>query len=256
MTDSWYYAEGQNSRGPVSLAELMAALARTADPRRVLVWRQGFDNWKPVELVDEVTAQLPPPPAPKPVPPPPPPGPPAAPRAVPPPAPPRAAAIADAAGAAMPAAATPHLAGIGGWLIFIAIGQVLGPVRTGIALVKYYTSEVNGDFFTEYTLTFYGELLMNVAFLAFMIITAVFFFRHSRLFPRLFILELVLTATLPLIDMLWAAVTVSAVSGTNIADLLSLDPQDIGQVVATVIIGPIWIAYILRSRRVANTFVK
>src|SRR5262249_14111274 len=116
--------------------------------------------------------------------------------------------------------------------------------------------EVNGEFFTEYPVTFYGELLMNVAFVAFMIVTAILFFRHSRLFPRLFILELILTATLPLIDMVWAAVTVSVVSGTDVVDLLSLDPQDIGQIVATVIIGPIWIAYILRSRRVANTFVK
>src|SRR5205085_2313653 len=108
----------------------------------------------------------------------------------------------------------------------------------------------------QFPLTFYGEILMNVAFLAFMICTAVLFFRHSRHFPRLFIVEWILVATLPLIDMLWAAGTVSFYSGQSFTDFLSLETQDIGQIIAAVIIGPIWIAYILRSRRVAKTFVK
>jgi type IV pilus assembly protein PilA len=35
-----------------------------------------------------------------------------------------------------------------------------------------------------------------------------------------------------------------------------LEPKDIGQSIAYTIVGGIWVAYILKSKRVANTFVK
>jgi hypothetical protein len=43
MTELWYYAEGEEARGPLSLSELVPLLARIADPRRVMVWRHGFE---------------------------------------------------------------------------------------------------------------------------------------------------------------------------------------------------------------------
>jgi len=57
MADLWFYAEGGQQRGPISISELLTLLARVADPRRVLVWRQGFENWKPVEEVHEILAR-------------------------------------------------------------------------------------------------------------------------------------------------------------------------------------------------------
>ena len=62
MTDFWYYGEGGQARGPVSHAELISLLARIADPRRVMIWRDGFKDWKAVEEVHEVAQQLFPPP--------------------------------------------------------------------------------------------------------------------------------------------------------------------------------------------------
>ena len=98
--------------------------------------------------------------------------------------------------------------------------------------------------------------VLNVAFFAFSVFVAIMFFRHSWLFPRLYILQWILIAALPLIDAGWVAVTASAYSGESLSEYLTMDPKDIGQVIGAVIIGPIWIAYILRSRRVKNTFVK
>jgi GYF domain 2 len=46
MTELWYYAEGEEARGPLSLPELVPLLSRIADPRRVMVWRHGFEEWK------------------------------------------------------------------------------------------------------------------------------------------------------------------------------------------------------------------
>ena len=65
MTEPWYYAKGEETRGPLSIAELVPVLARIADPRRVMIWRHGFDDWKAVEGAREVAQQLfrPPPPA-------------------------------------------------------------------------------------------------------------------------------------------------------------------------------------------------
>src|SRR5258708_19719630 len=73
MTDLWYYAEGEKTRGPLSIDELIPLLVRISDPRRIMIWRHGFDDWKPVEEVREVAQQLfrPPPrtPGPPPIPP-------------------------------------------------------------------------------------------------------------------------------------------------------------------------------------------
>ena len=54
MTEFWYYAEGAETRGPLSLDELLPMLARIADPRQVMIWRHGFEDWKAVEEVREL----------------------------------------------------------------------------------------------------------------------------------------------------------------------------------------------------------
>jgi hypothetical protein len=112
MTDLWYYAEGGEPRGPLSLNELVPLLARVADPRRVMIWHHGFDDWKAVEDVREVALQLvrPPPPL----------------RPTPPPVPPivRKPAV-DAADAAAFRNVKPELTGINGWLGLLAFGQVV-----------------------------------------------------------------------------------------------------------------------------------
>jgi Protein of unknown function (DUF2569) len=140
--------------------------------------------------------------------------------------------------------------GIGGWLILVAIGQVLGPLHTLVFLGAYLWRDLGSDLIDRLPLTVYCEMLLYAVFLAFTTCTAILFFRHSRLFPRFFIVELILMTIFPLIE--------TATIGTeeSFSDLLTLNTQDIVQIVSAVILGPIWIAYILRSRRVANTFVK
>ena len=111
MTDFWYYGEGGLARGPLSHAELIPLLARIADPRRVLIWRDGFEDWKAVEDVHEVAQQLfPPPPSGS-----------AQPPAV-------REPVVDAGDAAEFKTVKPELTGIGGWLAFVAFGQVVGLV--------------------------------------------------------------------------------------------------------------------------------
>jgi hypothetical protein len=46
MSDVWYYAEGEKSVGPLSLADLTAILSRVSNAKDVLVWRDGFEQWQ------------------------------------------------------------------------------------------------------------------------------------------------------------------------------------------------------------------
>jgi len=312
MTDLWYYGDGETPRGPVSLAELVTALGKMPEPRKTLVWRQGFPDWKPAELVPELSEQLPsaptpatapeppaphaaaspppsepePPPAseptpatpepsPQPAPSPPAPTPSFAPKpAAPPPAPPPAPAppsrpapppppvappppprVAPSYAATFVDAA-PDLVGIGGWLILVAIGQVLEPISALTAIGKYFWRDYYAGLADDFPVTVYSQTLFEASLFAFAVFTAIMFFRHSRLFPQLFIVQWILIGTLPLIETVWFAVVLSISFGESIWANLTMDAQDIGQVVGAVIWGPIWIAYILRSRRVANTFVK
>jgi hypothetical protein len=246
MSDQWYYAEGDTTRGPMSAADLVAALSTRPDPRKTLLWRHGFNGWQPAVLVPEIAAQLPPPPRPPPPPPPPlppPPGPPPQPR------------VATSTDAPTPDDAA-RLSGIAGWLVLVAIGQVLVPARTALDLGRYFVSDLDSELFQRFPVTFYGEIALNVAFTAFVICTAILFFGHSRKFPRFFIMEWILLAALPLIDAVWVAFTLSAYSAGSFADNFTIEPREGAQVVAAILFGSIWTAYVLRSRRVANTFDK
>jgi hypothetical protein len=107
MSELWYYAEGDEPRGPLSLAQLVGILSQVSDPRKVMVWRADFDDWRPAETVRELADQLfrPPPLKPK------------TPQ-VSPAGPPR---MREPAVSAVEAAAfkgvKPEPAGIGGWLV-------------------------------------------------------------------------------------------------------------------------------------------
>ena len=61
MEAIWFYQEGNQHRGPVSVEQLLAALLAAPDPRRVLVWHAGLAGWVEAGLVPEIGQQLPPP---------------------------------------------------------------------------------------------------------------------------------------------------------------------------------------------------
>jgi hypothetical protein len=54
MTDFWYYAEGNESRGPVTFDRLIEILSQVRDAREILLWRDGFEDWKPTHEVPEI----------------------------------------------------------------------------------------------------------------------------------------------------------------------------------------------------------
>jgi hypothetical protein len=66
MTDFWYYAEGDETRGPIPFDQLIKLLSQLPTPKGVLVWREGFAKWTAAENVREIAEKLiRPPPLPK-----------------------------------------------------------------------------------------------------------------------------------------------------------------------------------------------
>ncbi len=149
--------------------------------------------------------------------------------------------------------------GLGGWLILVGVGVCLAPIRLLFEL-RYYP-----DLFTDGTFAvltdpgfegyhpfwgplILGELAFNVLMLlATLLLVGLFFTRHHW-FPRFYILLLILSLLFIPID-IW--LTTLVLPGEVV-----LDNDSLGQLVRLVVSSVIWIPYMLRSRRVRNTFVR
>jgi hypothetical protein len=54
MNSTWYYTDGDNTVGPMSLTDIGAILSHVSNAGRVLVWRNGFTTWVKAEGVPEL----------------------------------------------------------------------------------------------------------------------------------------------------------------------------------------------------------
>lgn len=238
----WYYAEGAETRGPFSLAELVPLLSGIADLRQVKVWRHGFDDWKAVEEVREVAQRIVRPP-------------PSASASPPLPPPITRGSVVGAADAAAFKGVKPELKGINGWLGLLAFGQVLGIMRLIWSTGLYYTT-VDERAWERFPTLIWGETALNAAMICLSVYTAVLLFRHSRHFPRIFIWQMIFAICLPLVDLLWVALIISLATNTPFSAYLAIEPKEGARMIAGLIVSMIWISYVLRSRQVANTFTQ
>jgi hypothetical protein len=243
MSEVWYYANGRNRVGPLSKADLLQALSLMPEPSNILVWRIGLQDWQKATDLSELFPHVAtPPPLPPPIP------------GVPPVNIPAEPSV-SAEEASHFSHLKPDVSGIGGWLIIIAIGQVLGPLRMLVVIGEYF-EKLEPSVTQKFPVAIWGETIINVGLLIFSILTALLFFRRSRKFPTYFIWQWFLTIALPFIDAAWAAISFAAYTGQSPSEFATLSPEEVGRSIATAIIGAIWIAYVLRSKRVVNTFIK
>ena len=63
MSDVWYYADQSRRVGPLSRQEMKNVLGALPSPMDVMVWRDGYSDWRKVEFVPELwpRANIPPP---------------------------------------------------------------------------------------------------------------------------------------------------------------------------------------------------
>ena len=238
MADLWFYADGGQKRGPISISDLLTILAHVADPKRVLIWRHGFEQWKPAGDVYEIAQQLlqSPPPAPA-----------SSPVEI-----TRAPAI-PAEDAAASKNVRPELIGISGWLGLLAFGQMIGIARMVVSAAQYVQS-ISADMWSQFSIVFWGEIAMNVALIGLAVWTAVLLFMHSRRFPAFFIVQAICAVLMPLIDLFWVASIFSVGLDRPFGDFFLVSPLQIARFAVGAIGAAVWISYVLRSRRVANTF--
>jgi len=147
------------------------------------------------------------------------------------------------------------MTGISGWLALLAFGQVMGILRL-IFNVGQYVQSIDDKVWTYFPTVIWSEMLVNAAMIGFAIWTTVHLFRHSHRFPAFFIVQMICAVLMPLVDLLCVASFFSAALNRPFSDFFIIEPRQVGQTVVGAISATIWITYVLRSRRVANTFTK
>ncbi|SEP09798.1 Protein of unknown function [Rhodospirillales bacterium URHD0017] len=148
------------------------------------------------------------------------------------------------------ATAAKEYKGINGWLVLVALGQVVGPVRLIASLYEYYNQPDIGASFQAFPMLVGIEALMNTGYVALMLACTICFFQKRSIFPKLFIWEVVLGPALILLD---ALMVMAMLPSTNLDKLIDAETaKDVGRSVGVAVI---WIPYMLVSKRVKATFV-
>lgn len=145
-----------------------------------------------------------------------------------------------------PHPATEGPAGIGGWLLLVAVGLVLTPLVLLLRVVL--TAQVVGrldERFATLITWIRIEMLANTLLLLYALYLLYPFFRKLPSFPTLFIGFLALSLLVVMADAAAAVVIFE----------LPLDRGTIRDMARALIAALVWVPYMLVSRRVRNTFV-
>ncbi|MGX5828717.1 DUF2569 family protein [Mesorhizobium sp. 43Arga] len=140
------------------------------------------------------------------------------------------------------------LEGFGGWLMLLAIGQSLSPLRTLLELARSVKDYQRLITLPNGPLAVYGETALNLAFLVLQLVVLISMLRRSQHFPKLFICQWFAIPILFILDTVWISRTLSI----PMSQLLDGDTL-ISAVIAVATTG-LWAAYVYRSVRVRNTF--
>ncbi|MEO6926316.1 MAG: DUF3857 domain-containing protein [Rhodanobacter sp.] len=148
-------------------------------------------------------------------------------------------------------------AGIGGWLLLLAVVLALRPLVYASALVPLagVMSAETWSSLTTYGSSTYNamwaplllfELAANLAQLVFSLLLLVLLFKRRSSFPRLAVVLFVVAIVLPVGDLMLSGLMPG----------IKTTPDEISKAVGGALGVGIWVAYLLSSRRVKATFVR
>jgi len=156
-----------------------------------------------------------------------------------------------------PVDAPAGLNGIGGWLILLAIGQLLRPIsyiKTGFDLYPtmmdtdswgLLTDPTSSSYHSWWAPTLLFELFFNTAAFVFCILLIALFFAKRAAWPRVFVTFIVIGIIGSALDLFFIHQIPAATESGG---------TSIGSLIGGVIGALIWIPYAFRSKRVKATF--
>lgn len=139
-------------------------------------------------------------------------------------------------------------AGIGGWLLLLAVVQTLLPLKLIVTLVSD-----NRDYdpllaMPDGSIAVYGKTALLVAFVAFQGFVIVQMYRKKRSFRTLFLYQWIAYLGLAIMDVLLGIL----VLGLPIDDVFAAKPFQ--EAAGSAIGWGLWALYVFRSVRIRNTF--
>jgi hypothetical protein len=137
--------------------------------------------------------------------------------------------------------------GFGGWLLLLAFGVCLSPLRTLVDFVQAF-----GDYGRAWTVPngqtlVLFEVAINLALIALEVATMVAMLNRYRAFIKLFIWLWGVAFVLPLVDMVVTALLFPQVPSDEFV-------AEVGRTLLVTFIRGLWVWYLVSSVRVKNTF--
>jgi hypothetical protein len=137
--------------------------------------------------------------------------------------------------------------GFGGWLLLLAFGVCLSPLRTLVDFVQAL-----GDYGRAWTVPngqtlVLFEVAINLALIALEVATMVAMLNRYRAFIKLFIWLWGVAFVLPLVDMVVTALLFPQVPSDEFV-------AEVGRTLLVTFVRGLWVWYLVSSVRVKNTF--
>ncbi|UVK45159.1 DUF2569 domain-containing protein [Mesorhizobium sp. AR07] len=142
------------------------------------------------------------------------------------------------------------LVGFGGWLMLLAIGQALSPLRTLAELGSSSEGYNQLMLVPNGPMVVYGEVALLLAFLVLQLVVLVAMLRRSRRFKQLFLIQWLAIPVVLILDAAW----VSTVLEVPVEQVVTGDA--LAASIASFVLAGLWVAYVYRSVRVRNTFTR
>ncbi|HEY3222001.1 MAG TPA: DUF3857 domain-containing protein [Gemmatimonadales bacterium] len=147
-------------------------------------------------------------------------------------------------------------AGLGGWLVLLGFGVTISPIRVLFTLSKTLpsygastwaalTTPGMSNYHPLWAPLLMFELVGNILLLVFTALMVWLFYRKKRQFPRTFIWVIGGSIVFSVVDMLL----------TSFVPVSDPTATEWSRAFGRMFVAAIWIGYMLRSRRVRNTFV-
>ena len=153
-----------------------------------------------------------------------------------------------------------QLKGLGGWLILVGFGLIFGLLRLIVALNATFKPYIDSDlldkltnsnsasYIPNFNLLFYAESAISIFIILMCLYLIFLFFTKNKKFPKYYIF-------ITLFAILYIPVDAYIVS-VVISDSKVWSGEIIKSIFQTLFSGAIWIPYMLKSRRVRNTFIE